>query len=253
MCCFTRPVRSVSATRIFARMGENGRQFLVYSMNVTASEPLAMVLPIPAAPGSAEDAVRFISLQNYPDFFEDMNSGFPAPPAPASEGVSRATISASAPLKVVSVGSFEASFVPKLDDFSRLDERFRLPPDALKKLSGYLKYGFAVFKLKPGEQRVHPMAFEFPTALETQVFFPTVHIHDGKVHDRAKFDHALYCQSTETLRLKVLDWTESIAPARRFMKEKKSEGLVLLKEHCYRLELHGTLPNKDTFLDGDLG
>src|SRR5690349_17844335 len=109
MCCFSRPVQSVSATRIFARMGDNARQYLVYSMNVNAAEPLSMVLPIPVAAGSDEAAVRFISLKNYSNFFEDLAVGF-VPPHP-SEGSARsvtAAASKSAPLPVFQVGSFEA-------------------------------------------------------------------------------------------------------------------------------------------------
>jgi hypothetical protein len=51
MCCFSRPVESVSATRIFARADEGGRQVLVYSMLFQATEPLAMVLPLPVKEG----------------------------------------------------------------------------------------------------------------------------------------------------------------------------------------------------------
>src|SRR6185503_5945530 len=69
MCCFTRPVQSVSSTRIFARMGNEGRQFLAYSMNYLAKEDLAMVLPIPIAPGTGEAGVKFISLEAYPELF----------------------------------------------------------------------------------------------------------------------------------------------------------------------------------------
>src|SRR4029079_513166 len=134
-------------------------------------------------------------------------------------------------LPVIPVGSFEASFVPTVNDFSRLDERFRLPGNAFDKLAGYKKYGFAVFKLKPGEQKVHPMAFEFPTASTSRLFFPTVHIHDGKVHDRAGFDHALYCQSTASSRLQVLAWDESGSVARKFVDAKKAEGIILAGEH----------------------
>jgi hypothetical protein len=36
MCCFSRPVIVVSATNIFARPAEGGRQFLIYSMNLKA-------------------------------------------------------------------------------------------------------------------------------------------------------------------------------------------------------------------------
>jgi len=76
MCCFTGPVQSVSGTHIFARESGNGRQFLVYSMSYRASEQLAIVLPLPVPPGGPEDAVRFIDLSNYPDFFAAMEAGF---------------------------------------------------------------------------------------------------------------------------------------------------------------------------------
>jgi hypothetical protein len=130
-----------------------------------------------------------------------------------------------------------------------LDERFRLPKGAMDKLPGYEKFGFAVFKLKAGEQKVHPMAFEFPTATPRRLFFPTVHIHDGKVHDRATFDHALYCQSAPALRLHTLTWTESTSTAKKFVDAKKAEGIVLADEHCYKRQLKSMLPNKDTFVD----
>ena len=250
MCCFTGPVTSVSATKIFARMGDRSRQYLVYSMNVDAPKELAMVLPIPVAAGSDEKAVRFINLEKYPTFFEDMEAGFPVPP-PRSKGQGITVLAAgrdSAPLPVFQVGSFEASFVPTVADFDRLDERFRLPAGTFDKLTGYKQFGFAVFKLKPGAQKIHPMAFEFPTALMSHLFFPTVHIHDGKVHTRAGFDHVLYCQSAANLRVKVLDWRESDRLAEKFVDTKKAEGIVLAKEHCFRRELRGSLPNEDTIL-----
>ena len=80
--------------------------------------------------------------------------------------------------------------MPTVKDFARLDERFKLPPSTWDDLPGYKDYGFAVFKLKKGEQKVHPMAFEFPRGDTRKLFFPTVHIHDGKVHQTAGFDHA---------------------------------------------------------------
>jgi len=251
MCCFSRPVKSVSATRIFARISDNAKQFVVYSMNLDSAEPLAMVLPIPVAARSGEDAVRFISLQSYPNFFDDLFKGFYVPPPQSDKLLSRSvTASASLrPLEVFQVGSFEASFVPTIDDFGRLDERFRLPENAFAKLPGYKTFGFAVFKLKAGAQTVHPMAFEFPTSLKSRLFFPTVHIHDGQVHERAAFDHTLYCQSTSHMRLKMLSWEESPKLAGKFMDIKKAEGVVLPSEHCHRLELSGLLDNKDTFVD----
>jgi len=193
MCCFSRPVQSVSATHIFARAGADGRQFLVYSMTLRTKEELAMVLPLPVKPGSGEKAVSFIDLKDYPDFFADLRKGFPEPLAQPTPGKTRSLgATPDEKLEVVTVGNFEASFVPTIADFARLDERFRLPPGTWEKLPAYRDHGFAVFKLKSGEAKIHPMAFSFPRANPAELFFPTVHIHDGKVHERAKFDHVLY-------------------------------------------------------------
>jgi hypothetical protein len=162
MCCFSQPVKSVSATNIFARPDDNDRQLLVYSMSLNADKDLAMILPLPVKTPAGEKDVEFIDLKGYPDFFSDLLSGFPMPPLAAEKSAAVASESAArAPLEVVKVGDFEASFVPAMKDFSRLDKRFRLPSDAWKKLPEYESWGFAVFKLKPGAMTVHPMAFSF--------------------------------------------------------------------------------------------
>ena len=126
-------------------------------------------------------------------------------------------------LEVVEVGSFEASFVPAIKDFARLDERFRLPTSVWEKLPQYKDYGFAVFKLKKGASKVHPMAFEFPRALKDVLFFPTVHIHDGTVPAKAKFDHSLFCQMEGEAPLM---WEESPGLADGFMKVKETQGII---------------------------
>ncbi len=247
MCCFSRPVRSVAETNIFARGSKESRQFLVYSMKISAAEDLAMVLPIPVPTNSKEDAVRFINLEDYPSFFKDLRAGFPLLRTPApGRGTKERTLSAK--LEVISVGSFEASFVPSIKDFARLDERFRLPAGVWDGLPRYKEYGFAVFKLKKGVARIHPMAFEFPRAKPEELFFPTVHIHDGKVHDRAGFDHSLYCQRTGKPELQLLDWLESTQPAGLFMKTSKAQGLIDGDEHCYLKELRGMHKNEDIIL-----
>jgi hypothetical protein len=243
MCCFSRPVESVTNTNLFARSAEKGRQFLVYSMTMSAKEDLAMILPIPVPRGSAEDAVRFISLKDYPDFFKDMRAGFPEP-APGGRGLKSEAAPAKA-LKVVEVGNFEASFVPAAKDFGRLDLRFRLPENAWEKLPGYRDFGFAVFKLKAGEKEVHPMAFEFPRADATKLFFPTVHIHDGEVHPRASFDHSLFCQSRHDEALPLRDWRESPQVALQFMKVDTAQGLLDPHRHCYRKTIRGEHRNED--------
>jgi hypothetical protein len=249
MCCFSQPVISVSGTNIFARPDANGRQFLVYSMTIHARKDLAMVLPLPVKTPAGEKDVKFIDLKQYPQFFGDMDSGFPKPPAAASDSLSLGgPITSSAKLEVIQVGDFEASFVPTEQDFSRLDERFRLPRDAWKQLPVYESYGFAVFKLKPGAMKVHPMAFSFQRKLPKTLFFPTVHIHDGKVHEKAQFDHSLYCQPTHDERPRTKGWQESYNHPANFMQMKKVKEIVLADQHCYKFEIRGFAANRDTFL-----
>jgi hypothetical protein len=249
MCCFSRPVISVSATNIFARPAEDGRQFLVYSMVLKAKEDLAMILPLSVKLGSSEDAVSFIDLSGYPEFFVDLRRGFPTVLNEALVWNKGGEVPAVArKLEVVRVGSFEASFVPTPKDFSRLDERFRIPDRAWKQLPQYHDFGFAVFKLKSGNAKVHPMAFSFPRRDLQSLFFPTVHIHDGKVHPKADFDHALYCQPSANAQPEIHGWEESYANAGRFMQVDKAKGLILADQHCYRKELRGRLPNRDTLV-----
>jgi hypothetical protein len=246
MCCFSRKVEKVADTNIFVRSSKEEGQFLVYSMALSAKEDLAMILPIPVAPNPKDDAVRFINLEKYEDFFKDLRAGFPVSRT-FGRGRDDSKGAPKPGLAVVEVGSFEASFVPTVRDFERLDERFRLPAAAWEALPQYKDYGFAVFKLKEGAKRIHPMAFEFPRARPRQLFFPTVHIHDGEVHAKADFDHTLYCQLTGNEQVQT-QWEESPQPAGQFMKVDKTQGIVDADAHCYKQELHGTLKNQDTVL-----
>ena len=165
MCCFSKPVVSVSATKIFARAEDKGRQFLVYSMSIEAGSELAMILPLPSRLPAGEKDVEFIDLKSYPQFFSDLDSGFPiavsassrSPSEKNGKGIDQA-------LAVVTVGDFEASFVPSINDFSRLDERFRLADNVWRKLPGYENYSFAVFKLKPGAMTVPSNGLFLPAA-----------------------------------------------------------------------------------------
>lgn len=249
MCCFSRAVESVTNTNIFARSAGEGRQFLVYEMTFSSKEDLAMILPLAVPPRPPEDAVRFIDLKGYPEFFRHLKRGFPEPVAlSAGRGPKADVPAAGNALKVVEVGDFEASFVPAMKDFSRLDERFRLPDQTWEKLPAYKDFGFAVFKLKKGAKTVHPMAFEFPRADAKKLFFPTVHIHDGKVHPKAKFDHSLYCQAREGEPLPLKDWRESVGPAARFMTVDKGQGLIDAERHCHLRTIRGEHPNEDVTL-----
>ena len=195
MCLFSGPVLSVSCTKIFARMS-GGHQFLVYEMTFSADQELAMVLPIPVLDGSGEAAVEFMNLEGSPDLFKDLKRLFPVPRS-ASGALGPATqfLALNSILEVHDVGAFEASFVPTLSDFGRLDPRFQMDDAVWDALPMYRDYGFCVFKLKAGRgQHAHPMAFSFPTRDSAKLFFPTVHVHDGQVPAEATFDHVLYAQ-----------------------------------------------------------
>lgn len=241
MCCFSKSIESVAGTRIFAR-SEGERQFLVYSMEFSAATDLAMVLPVPVTQPGAEDSVSFINLEDYPRFFSDMWRGiFPLTRKGRSAAASRA-----GQLAVVDVGAFEASFVPSMSDFYRLDERFRLSPGMLSALPMYTDYGFSVCKLKASSslQRIHPFAFSFKTREPRAIFFPTVHIHDGVVHGTAQFDHQLFCQLDES----PVHWLGSHDPAATFMDIAKAGGVINRDQRCFYRELSGEYPNRDTWL-----
>ena len=247
MCCFSRHVQLVSDTDIFARASKDGRQFLVYAMRFKAGEDLSMILPLPVPKNPKEDAVKFINLEKYPNFFDEMLEGFPVPPVPGFSSAMRPMKAAMAKLAVVEFGSFVASFVPSQKDFGRLDERFRLPDGVWDKLPQYKDAGFAVFQLKKGDMKVHPMAFEFPRAVPQKLFFPTVHIHDGEVHEKAAFDHMLYFQGDG--HVGTIGWEESPRLAGQFMKNiDKAQGIVDPEGHCYRKIMKGEFENRDLLL-----
>jgi hypothetical protein len=247
MCCFSRPIDHVSNTQIFARSSHQGRQYVVYSMQIQMKEELAMILPIPVPRNSPDDAVRFISLKEYAAFFEDLARGWPPPRVAVSASRSGGSFGGSKPLPVIDVGDFGASFVPSVNDFSRLDAQFRLPDAAWDQLPRYRDFGFAVFKLKEGaaKQKVHPMAFEFPRANRQRLFFPTVHIHDGEVHPQAQFDHVLYCQTTGGEKLPMMEWSESPQLAEQFVKIDQAAGLIHGGSHVHRRYIRGKRKNED--------
>ncbi|MDB6134078.1 MAG: hypothetical protein JWM59_2321 [Verrucomicrobiales bacterium] len=250
MCCFTGPVSSVDNTRIFARWlagTKSSRQVIAYQMDFKAKRDLAMVLPLPVPPGGGEKAVEFLNLEKAPDFFERLHALYPAPAAAGYFSRSDAADEAKLKLEVVKVGSFEASFVPFLADFRRLDERFRMGQGVWKQLPQYKDWGFAVFKLRPGFTTVHPMAFSFPNSLPgSGLFFPTVHIHDGKVHSEEEFDHTLFCQ-VPSGRHGPSGWQESEKWASAVGKIGDA-NLLDRSAHVYRKSLSGKLPNRDTWV-----
>lgn len=236
-------VVTVAGTRIFARRESPGVQSLAYSMELSVAGEVAMILPLPVAPGSGEGALTFVDLSSRSRFFDELEYLFLLPGEEKPRG-GPAPSRAQPQLVVHTVGAYEASFVPTVADFSRLDPRFRLPESTWEALGDYQDYGFAVFKLARARRtRVHPMAFRFQTRAADRLFFPTVHVHDGQVHAQAHFDHALYYQRQDG----VLTGGDERSD---YMPSDDNGGLLLPAHWVFRRRLVGPLPNRDTWVEG---
>ncbi len=261
MCCFAGPVASVRNTRIFARLSGSGTQLLAYQMEYSSeSAENAMILPLPVRTPATDASVRFIDVEAYGLFFDDLERGFPVKEswtlARSKSETATASAAAAPELVVHEVGSYVASFVPSIADFARLAPRFRIAPAVWARIPAYADYGFAVFQLKSKEGRPHPMALELESRMPDQIFFPTVHIHDGEVHDREGFDHALYLQSEafdrvvgEYVNHDVLDPATDFVRSDRVAGERvgaaRSHALVAPALLVHKRELRGTYDNED--------
>ncbi|MGB7324019.1 MAG: hypothetical protein WBD31_04050 [Rubripirellula sp.] len=263
MCCFSQPVSHVGNTRIFGRLSATGTQFLAYEMEYESESPTAMILPLPidlAVRDSAAggDPLRFISMEGYTHFFSHFERGFPFFPrmgigCSAGEEVTSAL---QAGIEVQEVGDYIASYVPSPRDFDRLDPQFSIASSVWDQLPLYHDFGFAVFQLKKLSGKPHPMAMEFATRWPAEVFFPTVHIHDGKVHLVEQFDHALYLQHAawdsvvdgyvnSDVRDHATGFVRSDRPAKQFMTTSDSAGLLQPDLLVHRRLLSGDLANED--------
>jgi hypothetical protein len=262
MCMITRPVEEIRNTCIFARLDHQGSQYLVYSMDANFPSDLAMVLPLPVDRAvDDEQRFEFIDLSETHKFFWKMEGCFSQrirPDRTNKEERFMGGRGTGKTLPVIPLGDFEATYVPEFADFDRLDPRFRLDPDIWSSLPQYKDYAFAVFKfrggLHAGLQEIHPMAMRFSTCLDSQLFFPTVHVHDGVFHKEEHFDHQLFCQSGS----KPDDWEAS---AKKFLVERgyrtfsrkasKSgtlKGTVNQRLPGFRKVIQGVCPNQDVIV-----
>ncbi len=248
MCIFSQQIDHVGSTRIFVADLGSGVHATAYQMAFRAPEPVAMILPIPTLKGSGDEALAFVNLGGYDDFFDDLARCFPRPRSPRTGGYGIAETPPAALLAVKEVGDYEASYVPSVADFHRLDPRFRLPDSAWETLPDYHGFGFAVFQLRPGRgtQRVHPIAYRYPAESPEELFFPTVHVHDGgHAERRAGFDHELYAQASWPTPDRDSAWRIGSLLPGCMMDIGRSQGLVAPEVPLRRVALHGDYPNAD--------
>ncbi len=266
MCCFSPVTASmswlgrlfgagrvhVSDTSIFARLESPDTQLLVYSMTLSVRTEVAMILPVPTPPSASEDALSFIDLHAHPRMFTELAQLFDLPAPQAKSSATPLRFAPPSYLKVHQVGSFVASFAPRRSDLARLEPRFRLPDAVWDSVPAARDFGFAVFQLVAGDHQIHPMAFRFHTRDASRLFFPTIHIHDGRVHAHASFDHALYYQHPRVAQPP----TGPVLPAFvdgaqvAFMSPRSDyAGVVNPAQPLLRRTLRGRLPNRDTYID----
>ena len=196
MCILIPNVDSVTNTNIFARsVIEDNSQYIAYQMNLSIKHEVAMILPIPICQNATENDFEFINLQNYPNFFKDLENLFP------SDNFDSFTFTKNSRgiyLPVYEIGDYIATFIPTIKDFDKVDPRFIMPDVIFDHFPYYKEYGFAVFQFKKpflaSGLKPHPMAFKFKSFMPESLYFPTVHMHDGVVHQYENFDHVLYFQ-----------------------------------------------------------
>lgn len=232
MCIFSGSVENVAATKILVskvyrsqiveQKQKNGRirrfkkpvgnplQLTVYSNKVVldhrAHDSLtgnrggtAMILPFPLIKG--QNRVAVLNMENYENFFDDIELLFPVPQSREMNSYSLTDA-----IEVMKVGSYKVSIVRNFDDFKRLQfSEFNLDPDVTKLLGQFYgkNYGFMVCVLRP-QARYHPFAYVHEVRSNGELFVPTRHYHGntasstygttmghsvfGKFHDRTT-DH----------------------------------------------------------------
>ncbi len=237
MSCFSGPISRVVNTRLFARATATGSQFLVYQMEYKADNDLAMILPLPTPPAAVTDAVRFIDLSAYPQFFSDLAKGMPKPRG------ADALSDAPAYKNFQTHGkNFETSFAPSRAALAELDAPFRIDDAVWNELPEYHDYGFAVVKLRAAANAAPLLALEFKTRNPRLLFFPTVHIQDGHAPANVYFDHDLYCQHH-------VNWMRSYDNAPSFMHIALTQNIVAPNKRVEWLAVRGMHPNSDIVLE----
>src|SRR5688500_5099059 len=107
-------------------------------MNLTSAREVAMILPVPARPGTGESAVRFVDLEKHPRMFSELDALFSVEVAAQPKGGPWRDRGPT--LAVHQVGSFIATYVPTKLDFERVDRQFWLPRILLDSVPAYADY-----------------------------------------------------------------------------------------------------------------
>ncbi|HUS36026.1 MAG TPA: hypothetical protein VM680_11810 [Verrucomicrobiae bacterium] len=237
-------MREVSATNIFARADKENAQFLVYEMRVAATEPVAMVLPLPVDQSKGENGVRFIDLQGYPNLFESLYFTFSPPPKNAEYFMGMGGGGRS--LAVQKVGAYDASFVPTIADFLRLDERFRLPDETWKKLPAYKEWGLRCLSCGRPSSGTIRWRFRLIGRVMRRFFSDGSYSRREGARERGLRSRFVLPAGGERAGVERLDGIARAAA--QFVDVQKAKGIVDGERHCYKYSIKGRRSNRDIYV-----
>lgn len=188
MCIIVGSVKSVKETKLFG-MPAGDRQLTVYKNEVSSVAENLMILPVPYP-----ESVQFEKVGKF--IFNDLQYSMIWATRHESSNATL-SLSRSASLPVLNVGSYRVSIVPSVADFSRLDSSvFVLPAE----LEGMLyreygsSFGFICCRLKAGVQSYEPLAYSHKRWKRNMLFLPTKHYHGHS--EEADWDHEVYTVRT---------------------------------------------------------
>jgi len=200
MCIFNTETE-VSATRIFvAPLAGNRRQLTIYSNQAHAantSDPNnAMILPIPSA--RRGDDVKLHDFSSLPGLFDTLESCFPI-----ELSLSTNFSWDNSTLDVVSVGDYQCSVVPSVEEFDRLQSgTFNVTRQIRELLQHHYRqdYCFLVCRFREGGS-FHPIAYSHAMPTGGHVFIPTRHDHGDittMLPQLPHWDHDIYMCNVTT-------------------------------------------------------
>lgn len=222
----------IQSTSIFATR-HAGKQVLVYEAAITTAESNAMVLPIPVL--TSTTPVELLDLSAFPYMFSQLDFYYDGPHE-SSFGPPAYGPPPQQALEVFTVGSFRASIVPSIADFGRLDASLRLQPGLQSLLAArYGDYAFVVYQLGFGKHQLHPFGVMFESRWPQDLFFPTLHVHDGAhAPPEASFAHRFYAQGAD-LETRTIAFNDQPLP--RWLAERLPHQIPYVRESLSRISL----------------
>lgn len=178
MCLISAAVNRVNNTQLLCAVNRNKtRQFTVYANKVdNPTLNNTMILPVPFP-----QTIKFHNLSDYKRIFNDCDSCFSvqAMRLEVSFGMAKKCRGGET-LKVVSVGSYQASIANSLDELNLVNpDVFTITNEIKQFLAKHyqsMNFGFIICKLEVGNKDYHPFAYSHDIA-DQKIFLPTKHFH----------------------------------------------------------------------------